>query len=140
MWLGFLFLIAGVLDNFVPLTEILFPGSSGTTVDGIAGQGHVSSDPDTLVLITGVVIEFIAAAFLWVYRFSIQQQTYYYRRQIRLHNALLAHRLTGEMQQAKAESVKMTVERLLGHRQGPAPPLPEPTGNASWREEGGKKV
>src|SRR3546814_11052834 len=28
MWLGFLVLIAGVLDNFVPLTEILFPGSS----------------------------------------------------------------------------------------------------------------
>src|SRR3546814_10095571 len=79
---------------------------------------HVSSDPDTLVLITGVVIEFIAAAFLWVYRFSIQQQTYYYRRQIRLHNALLAHRLTGDMTQAKDESVKMIVERLLEDMEG----------------------
>src|SRR3546814_11380074 len=73
---------------------------------------HVSSDPDTLVLITGVVIEFIAAAFLWVYRFSIQQQTYYYRRQIRLHNALLAHRLTGDMTQAKDES--RSEERRVG--------------------------
>src|SRR3546814_21141255 len=128
MWLGFLFLIAGVLDNFVPLTEILFPGSSGTTVDGIAGQGHVSSDPDTLVLITGVVIEFIAAAFLWVYRFSIQQQTYYYRRQIRLHNALLAHRLTGDMTQAQDESVKMIVGRLLEAMDGPATAPPAPGG------------
>src|SRR3546814_5992769 len=100
MWLGFLVLIAGVLDNFVPLTEILFPGSSGTTVQGIAGQGHVSSDPDTLVLITGVVIEFIAAAFLWVSRFSIPQQTYYYSPQITLNHRILAPSLPGDITQA----------------------------------------
>src|SRR3546814_11204747 len=87
MWLGFLVLIAGVLDNFVPLTEILFPGSSGTTVDGIAGQGHVFSDPDTLVLITGDVIEFIAAAFLWAFRSSFPQQPVYPCSPIRLHHA-----------------------------------------------------
>src|SRR3546814_20189843 len=104
MWLGFLVLIAGVLDNFVPLTEILFPGSSGTTVDGIAGPGHVSSDPDTLGLITGVVIELIAAAFLWVYRFSTKQQTDHHRRQLMLTIALLAHPLQGDLHQATTQA------------------------------------
>ena len=81
-------------------------------------------DPNTVVLLTGVVLEFIAAAFLWVYRFSIQQQTYYYQRQLKLHNVLLAHRISSAMGDGKDESVKLVIEKLLEEAspQGIEPP------------------
>lgn len=125
MWLGFVILVAGVLDSFVPLTGFLAPQP------GEGAAGRQMGDTNDLVLITGVVIEFIAAAFLWVYRFTIQQQTYYYRRQFRLHNALLAHRLTAGMGQAKDDAIKLIVERLLEDTESPAAAEPDRRGIAA---------
>jgi hypothetical protein len=110
MWLGFIVLIAGVIDSFVPLSEVLVAQLGGAPLADAAAATVASND---LVLLTGVVIEFIAAAFLWVYRFSIRQQTYYYRRQLRLHNALLAHRLSADMGNDRAAAIGKIVERLL---------------------------
>ncbi len=121
MWLGFAVLITGVLDSFLPMRGLL-PGYLPPGTDGVAALGAGGDDRNTLVLLTGAVIEFIAAAFLWVYRFSIQQQTYYYRRQLSLHNALLAHRLATTME-AKDDSTKMIVERLLQDMEGPSSEL-----------------
>src|SRR5690606_11204081 len=100
----------------------LLPGYLPPGTDGVAALGAGGDDRNTLVLLTGAVIEFIAAAFLWVYRFSIQQQTYYYRRQLSLHNALLAHRLATTME-AKDDSTKRSVERRLQDVEGPSSEL-----------------
>lgn len=115
MWLGFTVLIAGAVDNLFPYTRVLIQYVSDPEIRKLlqAGNGGATLSPNNIVLISGAVIEFIAAAFLWVYRFSIQQQTYYYRRQLKLHNALLAHRLTKDMGQMKDEATKSIVERLL---------------------------
>lgn len=110
MWLGFTVLILGVLDSFVPLGALATAQLGGTP---FAPGNATPVDANELVLITGAVIEFIAAAFLWVYRFSIKQQTYYYRRQLRLHNALLAYRLTADMGDARNAAIGKIVERLL---------------------------
>lgn len=112
MWLGFFVLMIGVLDNFMPIRSLIVDVLPATGAGTENVQGAALS-PNELVLITGVVIEFIAAAFLWVYRFSIQQQTYYYRRQLGLHNALLAQRLSESMTTSKDEAVKLVVQRLL---------------------------
>ncbi len=112
MWLGFFILIAGVADHFLPLGQILST-SLGLELQFEAANRGASLTPNELVLVTGVVIEFIAAAFLWVYRFSIQQQTFYYQRQLRLHNALLAHRVAEGMTVSKDDAIKLVVERLL---------------------------
>lgn len=120
MWLGFIVLIAGAIDSFIPLAQ--FVTLAGTERAVIAAVEADPVDANSLVLITGAVIEFIAAAFLWVYRFSIQQQTYYYRRQLRLHNTLLAHRLTAGMH-TRDEATKMIVERLLEDMERPASEL-----------------
>jgi len=119
MWLGFFVLLAGVLDSLFGLSQLLNTATSETPLaqsDGV--------DPNTVVLLTGVVLEFIAAAFLWVYRFSIQQQTYYYQRQLKLHNVLLAHRISSAMGDGKDESVKLVIEKLLEEAspQGIEPP------------------
>lgn len=112
MWIGFVVLLAGALDNFLPLRpliieyfEITYPASPQSMEPAFS--------PNDLVLITGIVIEFIAAAFLWVYRFSIRQQTYYYRRQLSLHNALLAQRLGEFMTGSKDAAIEIIVKRLL---------------------------
>ena len=38
----------------------------------------------------GVIIEFIAATFLWIYRTAIVQLNLYYRRQTLIHSALIS--------------------------------------------------
>jgi hypothetical protein len=131
MWLGFLILIVGVLDSFAPLKEIITASSMDLTLAEFLTQYPALAtalDPNEFVLITGAVIEFIAAIFLWVYRFSIQQQTYYYRRQLKLHNALLAHRLTRDMGQMKDETIKLVIERLLDELDTPTMASPSSAG------------
>jgi hypothetical protein len=105
-------LLVGILDSIISIRPLVSE-ALGIAVSGVNKTEGAAISPNNLVLITGVVIEFIAAAFLWVYRFSIQQQTYYYRRQLRLHNALLAQRLSETMTTSKDEAVKMIVQQLL---------------------------
>lgn len=111
MWLGFIVLLAGVADYFIPLRALLASSFNLTaTPQSSTGSGLT---PNEFVLITGVVLEFIAAAFLWVYRFSIKQQTYYYRRQLKLHNMLLAKHVGEGMQEGKDAAFKLIVQSLL---------------------------
>lgn len=111
MWLGFLVLLAGVADYFIPLRSLL--ASSFTLVESLQVQTASGLKPSELVLITGIVLEFIAIAFLWVYRFSIKQQTYYYRRQLKLHNMLLAKHVGDDMKDGKDEALKLIMQSLL---------------------------
>lgn len=112
MWIGFAVLLLGVADYYLPLREAMVVrlGLSEQLANPASREGL---SPNEFVLITGAIIEFVAAAFLWVHRFSITQQTYYYRRQMRLHNALFAHRLGEDMTEGRDEAIKLIVASLL---------------------------
>jgi hypothetical protein len=112
--------VLGVVD---PLRETLIAKA------GISSSS-VPRSSDDLVLLTGGIIEFIAAAFLWVYRLSINQQTFYYRRQFRVHNALLAHQLSEKMQSRDIATTTI-VERLLEDVESRDVPPPGTSGLAA---------
>ncbi len=76
MVFGFVFLVAGLILQALDTTNI----------------PYLRKDQD-MTLITvggGVIIEFIAATFLWIYKTAIVQLNHYYRRQTIMHSALLS--------------------------------------------------
>ena len=107
MWLGFAVLIGGVIGHFF---------------------GVITAPASEIVLLTGVVIEFIAAIFLWLYRYAIRQLTYFYSRQLKLHNTLLAYRLACDAGDKKAETIKLIVELLLVEGERPTIDAPSSGG------------
>lgn len=107
MWLGFAVLLVGVADYFMPMQSILASTLNFETTRDTAFSAQ------SFVLITGVVLEFISVAFLWVYRFSIKQQTYYYRRQLKLHNVLIAKNVTESMETGKDAALTTIITNLL---------------------------
>jgi hypothetical protein len=100
MWLGFAIIMVGVLRQIVPLNII---------------NEHFSAAPtgfDPLVLAGGVVVEIISALFLWVYKSSIEQLTYFYDRQMHLHGVLLSVQITSGMKD-KDDTTKLIVNDIL---------------------------
>jgi hypothetical protein len=77
------------------------------------------SEANDIVLLTGAVIEFIAAVFLWVYRYSIRQLTLFYSRQLKFHNVLLAHRLTANMEEKKEETLMKIIDKMFEEKDQP---------------------
>ncbi len=104
MWIGFVVMIGGMTPFLIPLLQ------RGATVNS-------SLSINALVLAGGVVIELISALFLWVYRNSIAQLTYFYNRQIHLHNVLLCFRISVTMKtgdEAKSLDAKsMIIQKVL---------------------------
>ena len=107
MWLGFFVLLIGVADYFLPMQSIF------AKVMDVEIAQTTEFSAQSFVLITGVVLEFISVAFLWVYRFSIKQQTYYYRRQLKLHNVLIAKNITESMEAGKDAALTSIITNLL---------------------------
>jgi hypothetical protein len=103
MWLGFLVLLAGVANQLGWL-KALFPEAFKNTD---------ATQDNTVVLLAGTVMEFIAAAFLWVYRTSTQQLIYFYRRQFMLHRTLLATRMAKDMAQRAEEATLCIIQKLV---------------------------
>jgi TRADD-N domain-containing protein len=101
MWLGFIVLLGGV-TNQLGWLKALFP----ETFTEVA-------DDNAVVLLTGAVMEFIAAAFLWVYRTSTQQLIYFYRRQLMLHRTLLASRIAKGMAHKAEDATLMIIQKVL---------------------------
>lgn len=134
MWLGFIVLLAGVADYFIPLRALLANSFSLPETPQPSTASGLS--PTEFVLITGVVLEFIAAAFLWVYRFSITQQTYYYRRQLKLHNVLLAKHVGDGMQEGKDAALKMIIQSLLENVDMTQSDLPTASGVKGFLKKG----
>lgn len=97
MWIGFFVIISGVGINFLPTSiRSLFEVSNVRDIS-IAG---------------GTVIEIISALFLWVYRSSINQLTYFYNRQMDNHNVLICQRIAETMEKSD-ESKKVIIEKIL---------------------------
>mgnify|MGYP003561823226 CR=1 FL=1 len=102
MWIGFVVIISGVGINFLPTSiRTLFDVSNVRDI-AIAG---------------GTVIEIISALFLWVYRSSINQLTYFYNRQMDNHNVLVCQRIAETMDEPD-ETKKVIIERIMERGQG----------------------
>ena len=98
MWIGFAIIIFGIL-------LYLFPTR-------FTNQGLGRGDFTILTIGSGVVTEFIAALFLWIYKSSVNNLTYFYNRQIFIHNTLLAYKIAGSMKDADAAKHTI-VEKIL---------------------------
>lgn len=102
MWIGFAVILAGISIWYIDpktLTKI----------------GLRSPDPTVthLVVLSGAVIEVISALFLWVYRSSIRQLTYFYNRQMYNHSVMMCHRITATMKEMSDDTKKTMVEKVL---------------------------
>lgn len=98
MWLGFLILIAGI-GLYIGPVELL-------------GISRPPQQFSTLVLIGAVIVEVISALFLWVYQSTIAQLTFYYRRQMQSHAAILCFRIAASMTDGDA-SKRAIIEQLI---------------------------
>jgi hypothetical protein len=99
MWIGFIVIISGVGINFLPISI----------------RDHFSvSNVQEISIAGGTVIEIISALFLWVYRSSIKQLTYFYNRQMDNHNVLICQRIAETMGEDKSdEAKKVIIEKIL---------------------------
>jgi len=99
MIFGFAFLPAGLLLQALDTAK--FP--------------YLRADPN-INLVTvggGLIIEFVAATFLWIYRATIEQQANYYRRQMLVHNALISVAIANRMHGEGAAALRGIVEAMI---------------------------
>lgn len=98
MWIGFAVIVSGIIIRVVDLDRF--------------GLRPLDTDVSTLIIVSGAIIEVISALFLWVYRSSIRQLTYFYNRQLYNHSVLMSQRIADTM--GSADEVKKTIiEKLL---------------------------
>lgn len=99
MVFGFLFLLTGLCVQMLD-TAVLPWLRDDLDVTAIAIGG-------------GLIIEFVAATFIWVYRATISQLNVYYRRQAMVHSALLAMAVAGRTGAGGDETVQSIISTLL---------------------------
>lgn len=98
MWVGFVFIIVGFLVHIFPIEKW--------------GLVSPTGDIKTVIMAGGAIIEFVSALFLWVYRNSTAQLTYFYNRQIYTHNVLMCFRIAGTMTQSD-EAKSNIIDKVL---------------------------
>ena len=109
MWLGFILLLIGIALYVGPVEKL--------------GLTRPPQDFNVLILSGAAIVELISALFLWVYRNTIAQLTYYYRLQMHSHTAILCFRMASSMQQAD-ETKRAIIENVLGRTLLPERPPP----------------
>lgn len=91
MWIGFAIIIFGLVVFMVPMPYL--------------NQKFMNDNSlKTLTIGSGIIIELISALFLWIYKSTNEQLTYFYNRQIYVHNALFAFyiaKTTGNTDESK---------------------------------------
>jgi len=110
MWIGFAFLIIGFSTYFLPVERI-----------GLNQPDNIN----TALISVGAIIEFISALFLWVYRSSTGQLTYFYNRQMYTHSVVLCYKIAESMSKGGDEAKQKIVEKVLERTwsvERPAPP------------------
>lgn len=98
MWIGFLIIILGII-------LYLFPSK-------VTNQELLSGNFQILTIASGILTEFISALFLWIYKSSVNNLTYFYNRQIFIHNTLLAYKIATSMKDGDTTK-KIIVEKIL---------------------------
>jgi hypothetical protein len=109
MWLGFLILLVGIGLYIGPVEYLKIARPTG--------------DFNTIVLASAVIVEVIAALFLWVYRSTTGQLTFYYRLQMHSHTSILCYRMASTMT-APDEAKRAIIDKVLSSTLVPErPPL-----------------
>jgi hypothetical protein len=103
MWLGFAVILVGLIYQVVPI-------ETWTVNPSIAALPK--TDVKIVAIAGSTVIEVIAALFLWVYRSSITQLTYFYNRQMHIHNVIMCYRMAASMQQPDTAVAKI-IDKVL---------------------------
>jgi hypothetical protein len=98
MWIGFLIIAFGILTYIIPNKYI--------NPDLINGNFQI------LTIASGIITELISALFLWIYKSSIGRLTYFYNRQVFIHNALFAYKISKTMTDSDSAK-KIIVEKIL---------------------------
>jgi hypothetical protein len=98
MWIGFTIITFGVVIHVIDLDRF--------------GLRPIDTNINTLIIISGAIVEIISALFLWVYRSSIKQLTYFYNRQMYNHSVLMSQRIAETMSDSD-ELKKIMIEKLL---------------------------
>ncbi len=98
MWVGFIFIVVGFAVYLLPIDNW--------------GLVKPEGDIKTVVIAGGAIIEFVSALFLWVYRSSTNQLTYFYNRQIHSHNVVLCFRIASSMEKPD-EAKRSIVDKVL---------------------------
>lgn len=102
MWLGFGIIMIGISTFFLPAPFRQY-------IEG--------ADVKSIPILGGVVIELISALFLWIYKSSISQLTYFYNRQLDNHNVLICSRIAGSMKSPdKAKTIIITKFMEFGQK------------------------
>ena len=112
MWLGFILLLIGIALYVGPVEKL--------------GLTRPEPDFQILILSGAAIIEFISALFLWVYRSTTAQLTYYYKRQMHSHTSILCFRMATTIQtMEKSDEIKKAIiEKVLDWNEMPErPPL-----------------
>jgi hypothetical protein len=99
MWFGFFVILAGIVYQMFSLDQYFHPGTD-------------KPDLKFVTLVSGAIIEVIAALFLWVYRSSIVQLTYFYNRQMHLHNVIFCYRMASSMT-SKDDTIRLIIGKVL---------------------------
>jgi hypothetical protein len=121
MWLGFTLLVLGLALYVAPVERLNLHPPSGNF--------------NFLILSSAVIIEFISVLFLWFYRSTMGQLTFYYRLQIRNHNAILCFRIATSMEAESDEAKRAIIASMLDFSL--MPERPEVQGSAGLRGWGG---
>lgn len=98
MWIGFIIISFGIISYIVP--------SSFINKELVGGNFQI------LTISSGIISEVISALFLWIYKSSINQLTYFYNRQIFVHNALLAFKISNTMKESDS-SKQIIIKKIL---------------------------
>lgn len=120
MWIGFFVIVAGVVSYLIPVGVL--PSTPAAPAQQFA-------------LLGGLIIELISAAFLWVYKSSINQLTYFYDRQQLNHNALLSFSIAESMTDKDSAKLKI-VDRLLA----PPPAVVRVSDSKSMKPKAKEKI
>jgi hypothetical protein len=101
MLFGFAFLLGGLLVQVLDVSSVPYlrkdsnPSLNLVTVGG------------------GLIIEFVAATFLWVYRAAIVQLTIYYKRQLLVHSALIAVAVSQSMGGQREAALLKIIDTMI---------------------------
>jgi hypothetical protein len=112
MWLGFLLLAMGVFLYVGPAERL--------------GLQRPGPDFNILIVSSAVIVEMISALFLWIYRSTTGQLTYYYRLQMRSHTSILCFRIASSMEESDGAK-RAIIDSILDSTLAPERPPPAET-------------
>ena len=100
MWIGFIIIVIGIAIYIAPENQYFKPNEM------------ISDKINIVIVASGAILEIVSGLFLWIYKNSMNHLTYFYNRQIHIHNSLFAFRIAQTMENSD-EAKKIIVERVL---------------------------